>query len=765
MHSISSDIPKNLARITSITQQEPGMSTASLRPDAQLEDAAEEAKEAKKPTLLQSWEKLLKEVARYDDDMVKNWKEDIDTLLVFAGLFSAVVTAFTIESYRWLAEDPADITVALLTQISRQLNASQTITQDLPLFQPERASIRINCFWFLSLIFSLTSGLFGLLCKQWLREHQRDTPTRTPGEALALRQLRRDSFEKWGVSSFLSALPILLEVALLLFFVGVLELLWSLHSIPFAVCLVAVMLSAGLYFFTTLLPTLKVPRDQMNDIRDHFFGKLSYQLICPYKSPQSWGIYQLSRSLIRPLLRLGFAKNVVQKHFRALCDHVESPTSDWSSFDLQVVRQFDQGVPLGLSTDALELKLYELRAFEWVFTMFRDSPSMIPHLQNVFGTIHPSVAASVIFGRWDITLWHHVSVSDIEFGLKFGRIPYLHPDLTDLTWHGAPTPAMSDPFLQHSEGINLLFCHQYWMAMTRRGNLGMFMNELFDLERANLQQSIGLRFVIPFPVVDLLWKHEDPVVRRQSLQSLRFFEEAWKICAGYDEERHDWERIVFVAVLAKHMNDPDCISELLTSKQGQAFIRFIHKELIIRRLYHHRFMIFTPEWHQAIQRTQKVGNLPFDYFLPLPEDWPHNPSLPVSYPIQHSSETVPSIKSNDEMMEILIGNASERFSPLNGDRFHDLKSSGIHKSDGNSIPVAQQRWSLGQWTGEDLGMQSVVEQFEMENTVVDAALGHFGDVVVSMESTHEGYTEDTEDNCTNGHRRDLTEKEVSTEEE
>uniref|UniRef100_A0A0W0G483 DUF6535 domain-containing protein n=1 Tax=Moniliophthora roreri TaxID=221103 RepID=A0A0W0G483_MONRR len=211
----------------------------------------------------------------FDDDMVKNWKEDIDTLLVFAGLFSAVVTAFTIESYQWLVEDPADITVVLLTQISMQLNASQTASLTRTPFKPDTSSIRINCFWFLSLIFSLTSGLFALLCKQWLREHQRDTPTRTPGEALALRQLRRDSFEKWGVSSFLSALPILLEVALLLFFVGVLDLLWNRHVIPFALCFTAVTLSAGLYFVTTILPTVVVPHTQISNILSAGMGYLS----------------------------------------------------------------------------------------------------------------------------------------------------------------------------------------------------------------------------------------------------------------------------------------------------------------------------------------------------------------------------------------------------------------------------------------------------------------------------------------------------------
>ncbi|EEB98162.1 hypothetical protein MPER_02379 [Moniliophthora perniciosa FA553] len=120
--------------------------------------------------------------------MVKGWRDDIDTLLVFAGLFSAVVTAFVIESYKWLDKDPADTTVTLLTQlISVQVNGSQSVSFEPTQFKPDASSIRINVFWFLSLILSLTSALFGLLCKQWVREHQRDTTTRTPGEALALR--------------------------------------------------------------------------------------------------------------------------------------------------------------------------------------------------------------------------------------------------------------------------------------------------------------------------------------------------------------------------------------------------------------------------------------------------------------------------------------------------------------------------------------------------------------------------------------------------
>ncbi|ESK83569.1 hypothetical protein Moror_12082 [Moniliophthora roreri MCA 2997] len=568
----------------------------------------------------ESLEKLLTEVTKHDEGMVKGWRDDIDTLLVFAGLFSAVVTAFVIESYQWLDEDPADTTVTLLTQLLLvQVNGSQPVSFEPAQFKPDALSIRINVFWFLSLIFSLTSALFGLLCKQWVREHERDTTTRTAAEALALRQLRRDSFEKWGVSSFLSALPILLEAALLFFFVGVLDLLWDRHPVPFAVCFVAISFSAGLYFLTALLPSLMVPRNQKLVISRRRFDRLSYQFICPYKSPQAWLVYQLSSALLRPLLKI----RVIDKYLREKAErfwyHIKWPAPDWSSFDLWVVRQFDQKTRFPSS---FSLKVYELRAFEWAVTMFRDSPSMIPHLENILETIPPSVAVSAVLDRWDMTMWETISMHDVEDAL---RDPEPYP------W--IPTPTIRPPVLQHPEGINLLFHHRHWATIAAD-----FPHDLDEFSNAtkytSLQHSTGLRFVIPFPVVDALWTHEDTYVRAKSLKLLSLFEQSWKPCPEYDGGRHEGERVAFVLALANHINRTDRVSVLLTSKRGQAFIRFIHNEVVARR-----WVLDEMPWSQAIRRAREVGDLPSDYFAPVPGYGHSLPALPILDPVRYSIET------------------------------------------------------------------------------------------------------------------------------
>ncbi|KAF9046006.1 hypothetical protein BDZ89DRAFT_890077, partial [Hymenopellis radicata] len=173
------------------------------------------------------WQACYQAVEKHDTVVCKDWKEDVDTLLVFAGLFSAVVTAFTIESYKWLEPDPADTSALLLLRISEQLanGANGTIASLSQDFSPTLADIRINVFWFLSLSIALVAALVGILCKQWLREFEKDAGL-SYRHGLALRQMRYEALKKWKVEDILSMLPLLLQLALLCFFIGLLNLLW-----------------------------------------------------------------------------------------------------------------------------------------------------------------------------------------------------------------------------------------------------------------------------------------------------------------------------------------------------------------------------------------------------------------------------------------------------------------------------------------------------------------------------------------------------------
>ncbi|KAI1791719.1 hypothetical protein LXA43DRAFT_888817, partial [Ganoderma leucocontextum] len=107
-----------------------------------------------------------------DDANVQRWKEEIDTQLVFAGIFSAVVTGFLTETKRLLRPEPSAATVAILQQISAQLRNPQDIPPDTSeRFVPNRQIVRVNFLWFTSLILSLGVAFVDILVKQWLGEY------------------------------------------------------------------------------------------------------------------------------------------------------------------------------------------------------------------------------------------------------------------------------------------------------------------------------------------------------------------------------------------------------------------------------------------------------------------------------------------------------------------------------------------------------------------------------------------------------------------
>lgn len=205
-----------------------------------------------------------------------------------AGLFSAIVTAFLTESYQWLSENPQDATVKLLTEISAKLDGSspaRRLEEPLSLatgvepFSAPLSAIVINSLWFFSLVAALSSAFIGILVKQWLREYMRPIST-TPVDALSLRQLHYQALKDWGVVEIISLLPLLLQLSLALFLVGLLYLLWTLHNVVAGVLTTVIAIVFVFYTATTVLPAFQ-------------------QSLCPYRSPQSWLFLRTTSSVIK----------------------------------------------------------------------------------------------------------------------------------------------------------------------------------------------------------------------------------------------------------------------------------------------------------------------------------------------------------------------------------------------------------------------------------------------------------------------------------
>ncbi|PBK86589.1 hypothetical protein ARMGADRAFT_1047827 [Armillaria gallica] len=175
------------------------------------------------------WRTYADESVNFDANMVEDSRDNVDVLLVFAGLFSAVVSTFVTQASQSLSADYTQMSASFLFElvaIQRAVASGATVDtvnaspyDPSSIFVPSTGSIWVNGLWFTSLVLSLTTALIAVLAKQWLHYYTA-LPSGTPRERSHVRQFRYMGFQKWHVLVIVGLLPVLMHVALAIFFVG-----------------------------------------------------------------------------------------------------------------------------------------------------------------------------------------------------------------------------------------------------------------------------------------------------------------------------------------------------------------------------------------------------------------------------------------------------------------------------------------------------------------------------------------------------------------
>ncbi|KAH7345685.1 hypothetical protein B0J17DRAFT_764280 [Rhizoctonia solani] len=220
------------------------------------------------------WNIYLEEAQEYDEQLVKGRQQSLDTLLLFASpiflasinmfpnewvefqatLYSAILTAFLIESKRLMQQDPADASVALLLLIAQSqqrielglpIPGNGIKPVELPVYEPSPPVRWVNRVWFTSLGLSLSVALVAMLGKEWLNAYLAFRP-RSPRELAPIRQSLHKGLEDWWALHIIALLPTLLHVSLLLFAVGLVIAVWELDV--FAASILAGVIGATLTF-------------------------------------------------------------------------------------------------------------------------------------------------------------------------------------------------------------------------------------------------------------------------------------------------------------------------------------------------------------------------------------------------------------------------------------------------------------------------------------------------------------------------------------
>ncbi|KAF9004489.1 hypothetical protein BDZ89DRAFT_966967, partial [Hymenopellis radicata] len=173
------------------------------------------------------WRVYVEEAAAFDGIMVNQYRDGLDVMLVFAGLFSAVVTSFLVQVSQNLQADYAQMSALLLHDlVSIQLsdgdsafNITSPSVDPAQKFVPDAIDVWINGLWVVSLTVALVVALAAVLVKQWLH-HYVSLPSGTPMDHSHVRQFRFMGLERWRVRVIIGMLPLTMHVSLMLFLAG-----------------------------------------------------------------------------------------------------------------------------------------------------------------------------------------------------------------------------------------------------------------------------------------------------------------------------------------------------------------------------------------------------------------------------------------------------------------------------------------------------------------------------------------------------------------
>lgn len=162
-------------------------------------------------------------------------------------MFSAVISAFIVEARKELVPPSQDRVILLLQAMYNQSKGLESNVVD-DVFYPPSGAIVVNILFFVGLTCSLLAGLGGLLVKQWARQSVSSST-----KPKATREVARNHHRAWAglllwrVNLIVALIPMLLHIALLQSFIGILWWLFYTNTVIFAVLLYLFGVAAVIY--------------------------------------------------------------------------------------------------------------------------------------------------------------------------------------------------------------------------------------------------------------------------------------------------------------------------------------------------------------------------------------------------------------------------------------------------------------------------------------------------------------------------------------
>ncbi|RXW15918.1 hypothetical protein EST38_g9939 [Candolleomyces aberdarensis] len=158
------------------------------------------------------WHLYLEDAEREAKERVELWKTGLDSLLIFAGLFAAIVSSFLIDARQDLQEDSEQILLSKILNITQQKSIVDEV--HIPVSQKWIAGL-----WLMSLAITLFSAVMGVLAKAWLAKFVPVTSGREAKDAYDRYKLDKEA-KSWHLEGVITLVPFLVQVAAFLFLCG-----------------------------------------------------------------------------------------------------------------------------------------------------------------------------------------------------------------------------------------------------------------------------------------------------------------------------------------------------------------------------------------------------------------------------------------------------------------------------------------------------------------------------------------------------------------
>ncbi|KAG6818376.1 hypothetical protein H0H93_005470, partial [Arthromyces matolae] len=208
------------------------------------------------------WNVYLDEVESHDRDLLQGFRDIIDGVLVFASLFSAVVTTLVAQTSQVLQPDNTQIMASILFENNQLLRAAGNVTSINAVPKSTLSpgdvihtslDVWVNGLFFASLGLSLSTALLTVLVKQWLHAYSLFITGDARRRAF-ITHLRSQGLKTWRLREIVEALPLILHGSVLLFFVGLVLYVSQLSTPICAVLAIIAALAFIFYFGTSILP-------------------------------------------------------------------------------------------------------------------------------------------------------------------------------------------------------------------------------------------------------------------------------------------------------------------------------------------------------------------------------------------------------------------------------------------------------------------------------------------------------------------------------